>query len=134
MIRQQVDKTRHILISCYELELLMSFSFTDTWRTNIMTRRRTYTFHMYIWRKLFTEFLGMLFGELWGDLSMEEWLVPQYSQSVCMNAWKWVRVNETFNSWFSGSGRINSVFNVVLFIILIDALSKKLRSACSEEA
>ena len=67
-------------------------------------------------------------------LSMEEWLVPQYSQSVCMNAWKWVRVNETFNSWFSGSGRINSVFNVVLFIISIDALSKKLRSACSEEA
>lgn len=30
LIRQQVDKTRHILISCYELELLMSFSFTDT--------------------------------------------------------------------------------------------------------
>lgn len=65
--------------------------------------------------------------------SVEEWLVKTV-QSMYKNAQSRVRVNWTFSVDFMLQIRLyeGSVLSPLLFIIVLETLSKEIRSGCSE--
>ena len=65
--------------------------------------------------------------------SVEEWLVKSV-QSMYKNAQSRVRVNWTFSVDFMLQIRLyeGSVLSPLLFIIVLETLSKEIRSGCSE--
>ena len=67
------------------------------------------------------------------ETNVEEWLVKTV-QSMYKNAQSRVRVNWTFSVDFMLQIRLyeGSVLSPLLFIIVLETLSKEIRSGCSE--